>query len=79
MVSECQESGSTLGGWLEVRISHEVAFKTSAGTGVVILRIHWGWKIHSQFGSLGHYLLEGLSSSLAVGRKPHFLAMRSSP
>lgn len=75
MVSESQESGSSLAGWLQVRISYEVAFKMSAGA-VVILRIHWCWKIHSQFGSLSGYLLEGLSSSVAVGRNPHFLAMR---
>lgn len=77
MVSEGQESGSSLAGWLQVRTSHEVAFKMSAGA-VVFLRIHWCWKIHSQFGSLSGYLLEGLSS-LAVGRNPHFLATRSSP
>lgn len=77
-VSEGQESGSILARWFQLRVSQEAAFKMSTGA-AVILRVHWGWKIHSQFGSFNGCWLEGLSFSLAVDRNPQFLATRSAP
>lgn len=68
-----EESIKNLAGCFSLRVSPKAAVRKLAKA-AVICRLSWAEDIHLKNGSLARLTAGSLSSSLAVGRKPSFIA-----